>query len=169
MESMKIVLDNIRSAFNVGSVMRTCDATGCSLVTVGYTPKPLGETKMLIKKTAIRAEDVVPFEHFDHPMEVFSSYPSSKGYLHIAVELFEDAECIYDFMSNFETRGYNLNNIFLWLGNEIHGISPEYRNEFKHLVFLPMVGIKESLNVANTTTAVIYLLKALESKKIINR
>jgi 23S rRNA (guanosine2251-2'-O)-methyltransferase len=164
---MVIVLDNIRSAFNVGSVMRSCDATACSLITVGYTPRPLGETRMLIKKTAINAEEVVKWEHFDHPTEVFEAFPDK---IHIGIELFDDAENVYDFLERCGGElNYNLDDIFLWVGNEIHGISPEYQNRFSHTVFLPMEGIKESLNVGSTTTATIYLFKTLETKKIVKK
>ena len=162
---MTIVLDNIRSAFNVGSVMRSCDATGSKLVTVGYTPRPLGETRTLIKKTAINAETVVDFTHFDHANEVFEAYP--KG-IHIAVELFEDAINIYDFLERYNYEGEG-EEVFLWLGNEIHGISENDKSKFNHLIYLPMVGIKESLNVANTSTTIMYLFKTLETKKIIKR
>jgi 23S rRNA (guanosine2251-2'-O)-methyltransferase len=156
---MVVVLDNIRSAFNVGSVMRTCDATGCKLITVGYTPRPLGETKLLIKKTAINAEDYVDFEHFETPQEVFAAYPD---YLHIGVELFDDAKNIYDFVSNVE---YDINNLMLWVGNEIHGLNELDKDKFDHTIFLPMEGQKESLNVSNTVTATVYLLKFKNYKK----
>jgi 23S rRNA (guanosine2251-2'-O)-methyltransferase len=156
---MVVVLDNIRSAFNVGSVMRTCDATGCKLITVGYTPRPLGETKLLIKKTAINAEEYVDFEHFDTPQQVFETYPE---YIHIGVELFDDAKNIYEFISSVD---YDINKLMLWVGNEIHGLNELDKNKFSHTVYLPMEGKKESLNVSNTVTATIYLLKIKNYKK----
>jgi 23S rRNA (guanosine2251-2'-O)-methyltransferase len=156
---MVVVLENIRSAFNVGSIMRTCDATNSKLITVGYTPRPLGETKLLIKKTAINAEDYIDFEHFDHSNEVFEKYPNK---IHIGVELFKDSENIYDFV---EKARYNLDDVFLWLGNEIHGLSEIDINRFNHTIYLPMEGKKESLNVSNTTTACLYILKIIERKK----
>jgi 23S rRNA (guanosine2251-2'-O)-methyltransferase len=164
---MTIVLDNIRSAFNVGSIMRSCDATNSKLITLGYTPKPLGETKLLIKKTAIRAEDVVEWEHFDHPQEVFEAYPNK---IHIGVELFQDALSVYDFMEKWPSLCIDdkasLDDVFIWLGNEIHGISESIKPQFNYTVYLPMDGIKESLNVSNTATTILYLLKMLETKKI---
>lgn len=160
---MTIVLDNIRSAFNVGSVMRTCDATNSKMITVGYTPQPLGETRLLIKKTAINAENIVPFEHFEHPNNVFETYPDA---IHIGVELFEDSINIYDFLENVD---YETDKVFLWMGNEIHGISDDIKKNFAYTIYLPMEGIKESLNVSNTTTAAIYLLKIKESKKVIKK
>jgi 23S rRNA (guanosine2251-2'-O)-methyltransferase len=155
---MMIVLDNIRSAFNVGSVMRTCDATKCSLITVGYTPQPLGETRMLIKKTAINAEAIVPFSHYQHAAEVFAAFPDK---VHIGVELYHDAINIYDFLDQVD---YNTEDIILWLGNEIHGLSQDMQDRFTYTVYLPMEGIKESLNVSNTTTAMIYLLKTKDHR-----
>ena len=160
---MTIILDNIRSAFNVGSVMRTCDAVGANLITIGYTPQPLGETRLLIKKTAINAEDYIPFEHFDHYNQVFETYPDK---LHLGVELYHDATNIYDFL---EKIPFDLDQVFLWVGNEINGLSSEQKDRFDHIIFLPMVGKKESLNVSNTVTTVAYLLKLTENKKIVKK
>jgi 23S rRNA (guanosine2251-2'-O)-methyltransferase len=160
---MVVVLDNIRSAYNVGSVMRTCDATNSKLITVGYTPRPMGETRLLIKKTAISAEEYVDFEHFEHPSDVFNSYPDG---IHIGVELFDDSTNIYDFLENVE---YDIDNVYLWLGNEIHGLNELDKKNFSHTVYLPMEGKKESLNVSNTTTACLYLLKLKESKRVVSK
>lgn len=160
---MTIILDNIRSAFNVGSVMRSCDAVGAKLITIGYTPQPLGETRLLIKKTAISAEDYVEFEHYDHCNQVFETYPNK---LHLGVELYDDAVNIYDFL---EDVPFDLDNVFLWVGNEINGLSIEQKDKFDHIIFLPMMGKKESLNVSNTVTTVAYLLKLTENKKIVKK
>ena len=53
---MTIVLWNIRSAWNVGSILRSCDAIGADLILVGYTPIPEGSTLKAVIKTAIGAE-----------------------------------------------------------------------------------------------------------------
>lgn len=155
---MVVVLDNIRSAFNVGSVMRTCDAIGAKLITVGYTPRPLGETKLLIKKTAINAEEYVDHEHFDTPQDVFDCY---SNFNHIGIELFDDSTNIYDYMKN---EKYELDNLMIWFGNEIHGLNELDKSRFSKTVYLPMVGKKESLNVSNTVTATLYLLQFPMSK-----
>jgi 23S rRNA (guanosine2251-2'-O)-methyltransferase len=163
---MRVVLDNIRSAFNVGSVMRTCDATSSQMVVVGYTPRPLGETRLLIKKTAINAENVVECLHFDNVNQVLEHFNKEDGYIHIGIELSKSSILAYDLLADFSKREVDLDKLVFWLGNEIHGILEDLQSKFDYNIYLPMEGIKESLNVANTTTAVLYLFKALETKKI---
>ena len=82
---MFIVLVNVRSGWNVGSVMRTCDALGAKLILIGYTPKPGGSSLKLIQKTAIGAEKTVAWQHFSHWNEVLTELATD--YLHIAIEL----------------------------------------------------------------------------------
>jgi tRNA G18 (ribose-2'-O)-methylase SpoU len=53
---MTFVLENIRSAWNVGAIFRTADALGASIILIGYTAKPVGLALKLVKKTAIGAE-----------------------------------------------------------------------------------------------------------------
>lgn len=154
---MTIVLHNIRSAWNVGSIMRTCDALGADLILVGYTPRPEGATLRLVAKTAIGAEHTVSWQHFDHYQQVLEAYPDK---LHVAVEISKTSQNMFAYL---KTGGLESERTFLWFGAEVHGLEPELVKKMSVELHLPMSGHKESLNVATTVTAVGYLLKFCQS------
>ena len=150
---MTIVLENIRSAWNVGSVFRTCDAIGCDLILVGYTAQPTLANLKLIAKTAIGAEKTVPWQYFEHSQQVFDTY---KNKTHLAIEISNHSKSIYDFVNN--NSNLNKENLILWFGNEIHGVSELVCSQAAAQVHLPMRGQKESLNISSCMCAVAYLL-----------
>lgn len=149
-----IVLENIRSAWNVGSIMRTCDALGYRLIVVGYTPRPEGKTLPMVKKTSIGAENSVMWEYFSHPQEVFACKNDKP---HYGIEINNKSRDIITFCKQqmLEEGSY------LWFGNEISGLSGLVENQVQELLHLPMKGIKESLNVATSVTATGYILASL--------
>jgi tRNA G18 (ribose-2'-O)-methylase SpoU len=158
---MKIVLDNIRSAWNVGAIIRTADAVNAEVILIGYTPKPVGNTLKLIKKTAIGAENNVKWYHFNTWSEVLANF--SDG-LHLGIEIDEKSVLIYDFLkerslqTNQKSKNLELQKeVFIWFGNEIHGLSKETMENLDKTLHLPMLGQKESLNVASTVCTVSYL------------
>jgi 23S rRNA (guanosine2251-2'-O)-methyltransferase len=159
---MTIVLNNIRSAWNVGSIFRTADATGCNIILIGYTPRPIGATKKLIAKTAIGAEDTVKYEYFGHFQEVLDAYPEET---HLGIEISDQSKPLFNYLQTEDTA-LSKTEIFLWFGNEIHGLEATLTGQLNAELHLPMVGMKESLNVANTVCAVAYLfLEHLEKAK----
>lgn len=151
---MYIVLNNIRSAWNVGSIIRSCDGLGASLILVGYTPRPVNSNLKLINKTAIGAEHNVKWEHFEHYQQVFEHY-SSNQYNHIGIEISQTSKNIFSFLKDANLK--DAENI-IWFGNEIHGLDKSLIKLLKNEVHLPMKGLKESLNVANVVCTVGYLL-----------
>jgi tRNA G18 (ribose-2'-O)-methylase SpoU len=154
-----VVLNNIRSGWNVGSIFRTCDALGFSLILVGYTMTPVQKNSKIIHKTAIGAEEFVDWQKFDHYMEVFQTY--SKG-LHLAIEISKTSQNLFHFFKqNPELLDLKKpdNDIFLWFGNEIHGLPEEIIKLTKQELHLDMYGKKESLNIASTVCSVGYLLR----------
>jgi 23S rRNA (guanosine2251-2'-O)-methyltransferase len=154
---MTVVLDNIRSAWNVGAIMRSCDAVGADLILLGYTPKPVGQTLNLIKKTAIGAENTVKWEHFEHYNELLATYPNK---IHFAVELSEMSQNMFEYLKKPEIReNVPLSEVFLWFGNEIHGLEPALITRLGKSLFLPMEGTKESLNVASCVCTCTYLFR----------
>lgn len=156
---MIIVLDNIRSAWNVGSIFRTCDALGAQLILIGYTPRPLGATLNLIKKTAIGAEHTVEWRYFETAREALETY--SQG-LHYAVEITETSKNMFKYfqeMNSEDQQKHLEKEVFLWFGNEIRGIQPELFPDFDHILHLPMKGMKESLNIANCVCAAGYIVQ----------
>jgi 23S rRNA (guanosine2251-2'-O)-methyltransferase len=146
-------LNNIRSAWNVGSIMRTCDALGFELIFIGYTPKPIGSSLLLVKKTAIGAENTVKWVSFDHYQEVISNFPSA---VHIGIEISDTSLNMLDFLKT-NVVDSSLDYV-LWLGNEISGLEESLQDQLNYVLHLPMNGQKESLNVSNTATAVGYLI-----------
>jgi len=157
-----IVLNNIRSGWNVGSIFRTCDALGFSLILVGYTITPVSKNLKIINKTAIGAQETVDWKHYWNPTEVFESY---KEDLHISIEISKNSQNIFDFcleqkklLKEFDSK----KNIFLWFGNEIHGLSQEIVDKTSYELHLPMHGKKESLNIASSVCSVGYLFRFLD-------
>jgi 23S rRNA (guanosine2251-2'-O)-methyltransferase len=160
---MKIILNNIRSAWNVGSIMRTCDGIGAELILVGYTPKPIGDSLNLIKKTSIGSENSVPWVAFEHWQEVFIEY---NGLKHIAVEISNQSIDIIDFLNTTKINPDDLNNLCLWFGNEISGLDSDLVKNCQVEVNLPMRGIKESLNISNSVTAIVYIIDIFSRLKL---
>ena len=150
---MHIVLNNIRSGWNVGSIMRTCDGLGAKLILIGYTPKPINRNLKLINKTAIGAENSVEWEHFEHYQEVFQKY-SSINYNHVGIEISDTSKDIFNFL---KTQDLKFKENVIWFGNEIHGLDKDLLQFLNNEVHLPMKGMKESLNVANAVCTVGYL------------
>jgi 23S rRNA (guanosine2251-2'-O)-methyltransferase len=153
---MTFVLENIRSAWNVGSIIRSCDALGCDIILVGYTPCPIGANLKLITKTSIGAEKTVKWRHFEHSQEVFEEYSNS---VHIAIEINSTSQSIYTFLATARDEYGSNDNFLVWLGNEIHGVSELVQNQSKYCLHLPMNGNKESLNVSSCMCSVGYLIQ----------
>jgi tRNA G18 (ribose-2'-O)-methylase SpoU len=141
-----IVLDNIRSAFNVGSIFRSADGAGsvkkiylCGITADIDNPK--------LEKTALGALETVDSEHFDTTLEVIENL--KKGNIPIyCIELTKDAK-------NFQNIEYP-EKVAIVLGHEKKGISDELLNCCDMKVMVPMRGFKESLNVANCASIILY-------------
>ena len=143
MSEVAIVLHNIRSAHNVGSIFRTADAAGTQKIYLtGYTPLPsdhFGRVQKDIAKTALGAELFVSWEHRFSPSALLRTL-KKEGWCVIGVE--QDAGA-----SDFRTALYPPKCAFLF-GNEVRGLSRPLRALCDELVEIPMRGKKESLNVA---------------------
>lgn len=123
-----ILLDNIRSAHNVGSILRTAEAFALgTLLFRGLTPLP---THKQVRDTAMGAADWVPWEPFSTATSPL-----------IALETSPDAIPIQHF--SFPPK------FTLLLGNEEYGVSPELLLQADAVVTIPLFGRKNSLNVAN--------------------
>jgi tRNA G18 (ribose-2'-O)-methylase SpoU len=145
---LTVVLDNIRSAFNVGSVLRTADCAGIDeVITSGYTPVA---SHHKVKKTSLGAERNVSSTHFDH-LETTIQHLRSKTMTIYALEFTENiSESLWE-------EKIDLQPTALIFGNEIDGVQTEItdKHSIKQL-HIPMYGKKESLNVANATAIAIY-------------
>jgi 23S rRNA (guanosine2251-2'-O)-methyltransferase len=155
MESEKIVIiDNVRSAHNVGSIFRTSDGAGVSrVILVGYTPAPIdrfGRPQPEITKTSLGACDMISWEQHDNGAPVLSCIEGLKkdGFTIVAVEQAHNSVSLYDFIVP--------NKVAYIVGNEIDGVSQELLSVADALVEIPMLGKKESLNVGVTLGIVLF-------------
>lgn len=139
LETVKIHLlaHNIRSLWNVGSLFRTCDGIGVEkLYLTGYTGRP---PRKEITKVAIGAEEFVPWEHCDEPMHVVEDL-KKQGFQIVSLEQTVDSIPIKDFKPKYP--------LCLILGNEIAGVRDDLLEASDAVVEIPMLGQKESFNVA---------------------
>ncbi len=142
-----IVLDRIRSAYNVGSVLRTAECAGAAeVITVGYTPRA---DHPKVKKTSLGAEERVKASHFASLAEAAADL-SARGYSIYAAESGLGAQSLWDV--NLPTE-----KVAVVFGNEVTGLDPQDIKQLELTALeLPMFGAKESLNVANASAIFIY-------------
>lgn len=133
------VLDNIRSAFNVGSIFRTAECLGAKkLMLCGYTPLP---TQRKVEKTAMGTDVYMEWEEAGKLSECVSKL-KSLGYWVVGLET---AEPSIDLYADFTKRP----TAFV-LGNERFGLDPEYLKLVDEVRIIPLHGRKNSLNVGVT-------------------
>ena len=143
---VSILLENVRSLYNVGAFFRTADAAGCEkLYLCGITGRP---PKRAITKTALGAEETVAWEHA-HAAEVIGGL-RKKGYEIAAIETRPRAVDLFDWRPSFP--------VCLMFGHETDGLAPELLAMCDSHVRIPMLGRKHSLNVATAGGIVIYEL-----------
>lgn len=143
-----VILDNIRSTYNVGSIFRTCDSSRIEeLLLCGYTPHP---PKKELEKTALGALNTVKWQYFKSTNEAIE-YAKSKNYKVFAVEL-TDKKRIYTDINQDEFP------LAVVLGNELSGIADNVIDNCDDSMEIPMYGIKHSLNVSVATGIILYEL-----------
>lgn len=148
-----IVLDNIRSAHNVGSIFRTADAAGVSRVFLcGITPKPgqQGKAGRELAKTALGAEEYVLWEHRKNTLKLVEKL-KQEGIFVAALEQSKRAVPYTKFRPRFP--------LAVVIGSEIKGISRAILNRIDAVVEIPMYGKKESLNVAVAAGILLFSLR----------
>lgn len=147
---MYIILHNIRSAYNVGAIFRTADATGVKKIYLtGYTPTPtdrFGRVQKEIKKTSLGASETIPWEQGD--LSQIVNKLKKENVTVVAVEQSKESVPINNFISKAP--------IAYVFGNEITGIEADELALVDAIVELPMLGTKESLNVSVTAGVVMY-------------
>ena len=141
-----VLCDNIRSIFNVGAIFRTSDGAFIEkLYLTGYTPYP---PRKEIEKVALGATESVPWEYHKDPIEVIHSLKSRN--IKVAVlEITDNKNLIWNIQQNDFP-------VCLVLGNEISGISKEIIDLADISFELPMLGIKQSLNVSVAYGVAVY-------------
>lgn len=136
---VRVLLDDVRSRHNVGSLFRTADAFGLEgIVLCGFTPLPPHRE---IEKTALGATLSVPWEHADSAAEAVKEL-QHKGYRVLAVEQTANAIPLQDLR---QEAGQSLALVF---GNELSGVSDAVIAVCDGCVVIPQSGSKHSLNVS---------------------
>lgn len=140
---IRVILHNIRSAHNVGSIFRTADALGVTHIYLsGYTPAPLDRFDRPVKeiaKTALGAEKSIPWETKKSPTAVIAKLKDD-GFTVVGIE--QDARAA-DYKTYTPPE-----KIVVLVGNEVRGLSSSLRDACDVLLEIPMKGKKESLNVS---------------------
>ncbi len=162
MPKIVVILHNIRSIHNVGSIFRTSEGFGVEkIILSGYTPYPLvtGDKRLphianalskKINKTALGAELLVPFEYFSTPP--LSEY-KDLGYKIVGLEQDDNSTDLSIYAPQ--------EKIVLLLGEEVEGLSIDLKQQCDVLLEIPMSGQKESFNVSVATGIALYRLTAL--------
>ncbi len=154
MHEVAVLLHNIRSAHNVGSIFRTADAAGVTRIYLsGYTPIPVdrfGRPQKDIAKTALGAETSLAWEYHKTPSKVLKQLKAA-GWEVVGIE--QDARA-RDYRTFAPTR-----STLCILGNEVKGISKTLRDQCDVLLEIPMYGTKESLNVSVAAGIVLFALR----------
>jgi tRNA G18 (ribose-2'-O)-methylase SpoU len=142
-----VLLDNVRSMYNVGAFFRTADATAIEkLYLCGITGRP---PRKEISKTALGAEETVAWEHAADAVELIRTM-RGREYEIAAVETSVHAVDLYDWAPRFP--------VCVAFGNELEGLQPAISALCDTYVRIPMLGTKHSLNVATAGGVVMYEL-----------
>ncbi|MGB5980724.1 MAG: RNA methyltransferase [Nonlabens sp.] len=145
--SLVIVLDNVRSLNNIGSVFRTADCYRVEkIILCGITACPPHRE---IRKTALGASDTVAWEYFEKTTDAIDQL-HERGYRTCAIEQAEHSNNLYDFKAE---RG---EKIAVVLGNEVKGVQQEVVSQCKEVIELDQYGTKHSLNISVCTGIVVY-------------
>lgn len=157
-----VLLNSIRSSYNVGSIFRTSDGAMIEkLILCGYTPHPPIDSENSgnkdVLKTALGSTESVKWEYIKSPIEAINLL-KSQGIKICALELTENSTPY----SN--AAQYNF-PICLVVGNEITGVSQEVLDLCDYSIEIPQYGIKQSLNVAVAYGIAIFELRKIFDKK----
>ncbi len=147
----QVILHNVRSQHNVGSVFRTSDGAGVAKIWLtGYTPTPVdrfGRTVTEIQKTSLGATTSVAWEGERDIKKVVTSLKEA-GYTVVAVEQRSDSCSLYEYQPD--------TNVAYIFGNEVEGVPTEILDMADVILEIPMAGMKESLNVSVTAGIVLF-------------
>jgi len=148
---MIVLLHNIRSCQNVGSIFRTADAIGVEkLYLCGITPTPLdrfGKKRTDVTKASLGAEDSIAWEKIGSTLDTRALIAQIKklkkdGHTILALEQHTNSKELFSYATKYT------NKTALIVGNEVEGISPSVLKYTDTILEIPMHGKKESLNVA---------------------
>ena len=143
-----VVLDNVRSMYNVGAVLRSADAFLVEKVYLcGITPTPPHRE---IRKTAIGAEESVDWEARENSLDLIREL-KEKGYRILSIEQTEGSTMLDEFSHNDKPCA-------VVFGHEVEGVNQEIVNESEAALEIPQYGTKHSLNISVAAGIVMYKL-----------
>jgi 23S rRNA (guanosine2251-2'-O)-methyltransferase len=153
---MVVVLNNIRSMHNVGSIFRTADGAGVKKIYLcGVTPTPidrLGKSRPQVSKVSLGAEKNIEWEKISSTVSCIKKL-KREGYKIFAVEQSPNSMPYYEF------RGIRMNSRFriaFVFGNEVNGLSSSILKLADKVLEIPMYGKKESLNISVSAGVVLF-------------
>ncbi|MBC8464153.1 MAG: RNA methyltransferase [Bacteroidetes bacterium] len=142
-----VVLDNVRSAHNVGAVFRTSDAFLLEKVCLcGITPTPPHKE---IRKTALGASESLNWEYFESTLNCIDSL-KAEGFHIISIEQAEKALMLHNFHPEMEGK------YAIVFGNEVKGVDQTVVSNSNTVIEIPQFGTKHSLNISVSTGIVIW-------------
>lgn len=149
LRSIKVLIPNIRSLHNVGSIFRSADAFGISeIILAGYTPTP---PRPEINKTAIGAEEFMDWRYEEDATKALKELKDD-GYYIVGLEQTSDSTQLPDFNANKHSR------MCIVLGSEVSGIEDELLPMVDEFVAIPQYGKKHSLNVSVAAGVILYAM-----------
>lgn len=151
MKNALLILDNIRSVHNVGSIFRTAETAGVAKIyCLGTTPTPLdrfGQKRKDFAKVALGAEELVNWEYLEDGINLVKKLKKEKFNI---VALEQDKKSV-----NFR-KIKKPSKVALIVGNEVGGVSKSLLNLADQIAEIPMKGQKESLNVSVATGIMLF-------------
>jgi tRNA G18 (ribose-2'-O)-methylase SpoU len=155
----RIILDNIRSAHNVGSIFRSSDGAGVEKIyLIGPTPTPVdrfGRPQPEIVKTSLGASESLDWEHIgdagsESVLDALALITTlqAEGFTVVAVEQVPSSVSFYDFVVP--------DKVVYIMGAEVEGVHQELITATDAVIEIPMAGMKESLNVSVTAGIVLF-------------
>ncbi len=152
---ISILVENVRSVHNVGSIFRSADGFGAEKIYLtGYTACPPRED---LSKTALGSENAVSWEKFNNPIDAAKNI-IKQGITLVLLEQTTNSKCIYDIKWSFP--------VCFIVGNEVSGVSEELSRLASVHAEIPMRGIKQSLNVSVATGVAGYEFSRIYSDTI---
>ena len=153
-----LLLHNIRSTYNVGSILRTADGFSVNhVIYSGYTPTPAPYSTLLPHKTALGAEQTLSSSYSENIIEEVQ-FLRSQGYQIIGLENnLKDARLHQ--ITEHTLPGLIAPKVALILGEEVEGITSKLHQFIDLFLEIPMTGSKESFNVSVATAIILFYLR----------
>ncbi len=137
-----VILENIRSSYNVWNIIRTADAFGFDVIISGYTPSP--NKDLSVCKTSLWAEKNVKIYEFWNTKEAIE-FAKQKFWFVIAAEIINNSQNI------LKLNKIDFQNISIVFGNEVEWVLEETLEMVDWIYYIPMIWKKESLNVGQAS------------------